>query len=377
MTRKFTILYVDDEESNLNIFRNTFRREYNVLTAHSGAIALDILNNELVDLILTDQRMPDMDGVSFLKHTLLKYPDLNRILITGFTDFDALKNAVNEAQIFQYIQKPWTEEHLKTVIDSALEIYRLRFENKELTKELLDKNSLLEIANKELIDFELLKTDFLQIISHEIRTPLNGVRGFTDLLKDEVKSNEASRLHLFIDILDKSVSRLEKFSFSALQITRFKSGKQNVHFEKFEIIKPIEMVITTFQNQLAERKLVINTEITNQTTITADIELFKICIKELIENAIDYSPNNGIISLKSYEQNAEWIVVEIIDQGEGFQDKILNNQFKFFVKSDRFIGKNIGFDLAFVKLIMDALNGKIEINNIPDGGACVRLYFKK
>ena len=154
MGKRFTLLYVDDEESNLDIFRNTFRREYNILTANSGYNALDLLQTEHVDLILTDQKMPEMDGVDFLKLTLDKYPNLNRILITGYTDFTALKNAVNEAKIFQFIQKPWTEENLKNVIENALEIYKLRHENETLTIELQKKNDQLEKINKELVDFE-------------------------------------------------------------------------------------------------------------------------------------------------------------------------------------------------------------------------------
>ena len=101
MENKFTILYVDDEESNLNIFKNTFRRDYNILVALSATDGLEILKKEHVDLILTDQRMPEMDGVEFLKQALSIYPDLNRILITAYSDFDALRNAINEAQIFQ------------------------------------------------------------------------------------------------------------------------------------------------------------------------------------------------------------------------------------------------------------------------------------
>lgn len=377
MTRKFTILYVDDEESNLNTFRNTFRREYNVLTAQSGIIALDILNNELVDLILTDQRMPDMDGVSFLKNTLLKHPDLHRILITGYTDFDALKNAVNEAQIFQYIQKPWTEDHLKAVIESALEIHRLRHENDELTQELKIKNIQLEKANKELIDFEILKTDFLQTISHEIRTPLNGVRGFTDLLKEESKTNEANRYSHLIDILDQSVRRLEQFSFSALEITEFKSGKRTLKLEPFEILIPIKTALTALARKLSENQIILNINIDKNIRITADIELFKTCIKEIVDNAIDYSPQGGTIALRTFEKDNGSIVIEVTDNGNGFDDKVLQNQFKFFVKSDNVIGKNIGFDLAYVKLIMDAHFGSIEISNIPNNGACVKLIFKK
>src|SRR3989339_1831843 len=161
MENKFTILYVDDEESNLNIFKNTFRRDYNILVALSATDGLEILKKEHVDLILTDQRMPEMDGVEFLKQALSIYPDLNRILITAYSDFDAIRNAINEAQIFQYIQKPWTEDKLRSIIEQGLEVYRLKIENTKLTNELKDKNEQLEKMNSELLNLDKLKNDFL------------------------------------------------------------------------------------------------------------------------------------------------------------------------------------------------------------------------
>ena len=110
--RKYNILYVDDEISNLNVFRNTFRRNYNIFTAESALEGLEILDREKIDMILTDQRMPEMSGVEFLKKVIQKYPEPSRILITAFTDFNALKDAVNEAKIFQFIQKPFTVKGL-------------------------------------------------------------------------------------------------------------------------------------------------------------------------------------------------------------------------------------------------------------------------
>ena len=100
--KKYTILYVDDEESNLRIFRNTFRKQYNIITASSGDEALSLLENKEIDLILTDQRMPGMSGIDFLKIAIGKYPELNRILVTAYSDYEILQQAVNELKIFQY-----------------------------------------------------------------------------------------------------------------------------------------------------------------------------------------------------------------------------------------------------------------------------------
>ena len=134
--KQFTLLYVADEESNLRIFRDTFRRKFDVFTAISAKEGMKILDNNKIDLVLSDQRMPEMTGVEFLKYSLEKYPEPNRILITGYSDIDAIGDAINYAHIFQYIQKPWDENKLLKVIEKALKIYHLEKENKQQKIEL-------------------------------------------------------------------------------------------------------------------------------------------------------------------------------------------------------------------------------------------------
>ncbi len=140
---KYSVLYVDDEESNLRIFKNTFRFDYKVLTAFSGNEGLRVLKEKDIDLIITDQRMPKMTGVQFLEKVAKEYPDPNRILLTAFSDYKVLQQAVNSGRIFQYVEKPWEEEKFKPIIDAALMAYALKEDNKRLTKELKKKAKAL------------------------------------------------------------------------------------------------------------------------------------------------------------------------------------------------------------------------------------------
>lgn len=140
---KITILYVDDEENNLFSFKATFRIKYNVLTALSGDGALAVLEKNLVHIIVTDQRMPEMTGVEFLEKVLEKYPDPMRILLTGYADMDAVVDAVNKGKIFHYLAKPWDEDELDLTIQSAYAKYLERVELKET-------NAKLEVSNDQL-----------------------------------------------------------------------------------------------------------------------------------------------------------------------------------------------------------------------------------
>ncbi|GAB3660537.1 hypothetical protein GCM10028791_34570 [Echinicola sediminis] len=141
---KIRVLYVDDEENNLQAFKATFRREYKVHLAISAEKGREILKSEKVDIIITDQRMPEETGVEFLESIIPIYPDPIRILLTGYTDIQAVIDAINKGQVYHYLTKPWEEEYLKTVIKNAFEVFSLRKENKKLTDDLLKANEQLE-----------------------------------------------------------------------------------------------------------------------------------------------------------------------------------------------------------------------------------------
>jgi response regulator RpfG family c-di-GMP phosphodiesterase len=144
MTNKISILYVDDELNNLVSFKAVFRIKYNVLTAISGDEAINILRNNLVHLIITDQRMPKMTGVEFLESILDEFPDPIRILLTGYADMNAVIDAINKGKIFHYLTKPWNEEELEMTIARAYDVYKQKMEEKEMNQKLSISNEQLE-----------------------------------------------------------------------------------------------------------------------------------------------------------------------------------------------------------------------------------------
>jgi len=149
---KYNILVVDDEENNLQLFQRTFRKKYNVFPAKSGTEALDILSNMRIDLIISDQRMPEMEGVEFLKRSMELSPDSVRILITGYSDAGAIVDAINNVKIHRYIKKPWIPEDLINTVDAALELYQLNIDNQQLTLDLKDLFSGTITAITEALD---------------------------------------------------------------------------------------------------------------------------------------------------------------------------------------------------------------------------------
>jgi len=144
MTNKITILYVDDELNNLISFKAAFRIKYNILTAISGEEAINILKKHEVNIIITDQRMPQMTGVEFLENILHEYPDPIRILLTGYADMNAVIDAINKGKIFHYLTKPWNEAELDMAITRAYEVYKMRMDEKQMNQKLTISNEQLE-----------------------------------------------------------------------------------------------------------------------------------------------------------------------------------------------------------------------------------------
>jgi class 3 adenylate cyclase len=140
----FNVLYVDDEENNLNSFRAALRRHYNIFTAIGGEEGMEILRKNDIHVVVTDQRMPDMTGVQFLQHIPVDQDNI-RIILTGFSDMESIIEAINTGKVYRYITKPWDKDELKITIDNAIETVMLRRNNKKLIQELQENNEQLEV----------------------------------------------------------------------------------------------------------------------------------------------------------------------------------------------------------------------------------------
>lgn len=143
---KAVILYLDDEQENLNSFKAAFRRDFKIYTAINTEEAEKILEKEAgaISIILSDQRMPKVTGIEFFERIKEKYPEMIRILVTGYSDINVVIDAINKSQVYKYIQKPWDVDYMRKLIEQAFEVFVLRRGNKKLTEDLLTVNAQLE-----------------------------------------------------------------------------------------------------------------------------------------------------------------------------------------------------------------------------------------
>jgi len=141
---EINVLYVDDEENNLLAFKASFRRYFNIFTALSVSDARVVLSKNEIHVLITDQRMPGALGTDLLAEAVIDYPDQIRILLTGFSDLEAITDAVNRGQISYYLQKPWKDDALKATIEKSYAVYHLKKNKQEMTDRLELTNGQLE-----------------------------------------------------------------------------------------------------------------------------------------------------------------------------------------------------------------------------------------
>ncbi len=179
MEEEIKILCVDDEPNVLNSLRRLFLDEdYTVITASSAQEGLGILRDERVQIVISDYRMPNMNGVEFLKEVCTHWPDTVRIVLSGYADTASIVSAINEGQVYKFIPKPWNDDELKVTVANAIERYHLFKENAELTSQLVNVNEELKgllAENSRLLELKSKMLEASQTILFSLPVAVLGI----------------------------------------------------------------------------------------------------------------------------------------------------------------------------------------------------------
>ncbi len=359
------VLYVDDLQTNLILFQATFERDYNIILAESAAKALEILKEQEIQVLVTDQRMPDMTGTELLEIVAAEYPEVRRFLLTAFTDFETVVEAVNKGHIHGYINKPLQADEVRISINNSLEMYYLRRKNSEIMIE-------LEKANQELMGLDGMKSEIIKVISQEIRNPLNRIMGTLHLLKDKMEGQELASV---INILDSSVSRLEDFSSMTEQISILKSPGHTLDIIDLNLKQVIEYGMIEVSEQMKEKGIELDLQNgASEVTIMGESDLLVSCLVNILRNAMDHTGKGETITIKT-AQSENQVMCEVIDQGLNYSDKLLEDLTSQLTATDHKLNLNLGIDLALSQMIMEAHGGNIVFEKANGSRASVKMLF--
>lgn len=359
------VLYVDDLQTNLILFQATFERDYHIILADSAAKALEILKEQDIQVLVTDQRMPEMTGTELLELVSSDYPEVRRFLLTAFTDFETVVEAVNKGHIHGYINKPLQAEEVRMAINNSLEMYYLKKKNKEMMLE-------LEKANQQLMGLDGMKSEIIKVISREIRNPLNRIMGTLHLLKDKMEGQELASV---INILDSSVSRLEEFSSMTEQISILKSPGHTLDMKELNLKQVIEYAMIEISEELKEKGIEIDLKNHAQDlTINGESDLLVSCLVNILRNAKNHTGKGETITIITTQSDRQ-VVCEVVDQGKNYSDKLLEELTHHLNASGHKLNLNLGIDLALSQMIMEAHGGHIVFKKACGSSASVKMLF--
>lgn len=350
---KISVLYVDDEKNNLLAFQATFRRRYKIFTANSAAEGMGILSKENVHVIVADQRMPHSTGVEFFNVVRKAFPKPVRMLLTGYTDAEAIVDAINKGEIYRYIKKPWDEFELQNAIQNAYEIYVTR-------ENLNNKIAELEKTNDEL-------NRFIYSTSHDLRSPLASVMGILNLATME---NSVQDPNGYLGMIETCVNKMDTFIQKIIEY--YKSIRVEDELSKIDFRALLEDSIELFKMQKPNIDYVLNIE--QKGDFVNDAFRMGVIIDNLISNAVKYQKPQEEkptiqVTIKADEERA---LISIEDNGIGILEQHLNNIFKMFFRSTNAVN-GLGIGLYIVKEALNRLGGEISVESQYGHGTSFHL----
>jgi two-component system, probable response regulator PhcQ len=372
--RKFAILYVDDEEKSLKYFTRAFGEEFRVFTALSAEEGLKLLEQHAdeIGLLLTDQRMPGQQGVWLLERARHFRPRIVRILVTAFTDTEAMIAAVNSGAISKFITKPWDPPQLELILRQSLEFFMVQTERDQL---LLEKMSVLRnmmIADR-IVSLGLLAAG----LSHQIRNSLVAVKTFLDLAPSKMAEEKANLTGLrnpdfWKDYHQNVQSQIGKINSLLSDLRTSADSNAATQFaDEVHLPAVVRTTLEKFSDQFATRKIEVKNQIPDSLPILhGDKPKFHRLFELLVKDELATLPAGSKVVFAAELQDAGGrpeILVSLSDNGPGLSQEALSVIFDPFASGGS-VPSEYGINLMACFFIVHHHGGKIEAKSQPGRG---------
>ncbi len=353
-----TILYIDDDESNLLVLKATCAGELNIITATSGAEGLEILAREEVAVLLVDQRMPGMTGVEVFEIAQERFPDAVRILITAYTDLTEAIAAINRGHIRRYLRKPWEPEELKAALREAVEIYQTRKKIAELETRMLETERTYALGV------------VAAGVAHELRNPLAAMSMNIELARmrlDAMNRSLADGSSVDPAHLVSLTNAMAKLEVAVENSKKIAEGLELSHRRRDEetvadLGEILELTLKFMRAALLKHARLEVDTVDVPVVQGSPRELGQVLVNLLV-NAMqampDQPPSESLVGVRLQPApEIGWVELEVYDNGAGIPADLVARIFDPFFTTKTQGGTGLG--LAISKKIVEEAGGTIS-----------------
>jgi two-component system sensor histidine kinase/response regulator len=357
------IVCVDDERTVLNSLQtelmNALGDDYLIELAENGLDALEIIEELLEDgielpVVISDQIMPDMKGNELLTRVHAIAPKTLTILLTGQADAEAIGKAVNSANLYRYIPKPWESTDLHLTVREAIKSY---FQEKELEQFYARLQEKVAEHTRELQQ----KNELLSIAVHDLKNPLSAIQGFSEMIKNDFDDIPEEVIEIADQIVTSSRQMFELVK-NLLEVNAIESGKINVSLNVLDIRPTLQWVVNQSIEMAKAKNITLQFQcLEKHYHALVDRNILRQVFDNLISNAVKYSPYGKHIYVR-IRQDDKSVRCEIQDEGPGLS---LEDQQNLFGQFTRLTPKptggehSTGLGLFIVKKLVDSMHGKV------------------
>lgn len=353
------ILYVDDEINNLSSFKSAFRFDYKILLATSHAEALNYLTtNPDISIVLCDQRMPGLNGVDFLEDIKLRFPKPVRMMVSGYSDIDAIIDGVNKGNIYKYIRKPWSAEEIKTAIAEGYKYY--------LTSSLLNqKNEELHEAYKQL-------DEFAYNVTHGLRDPILSVLSMVEIAQHMDDVTESVRE--ILQMVGLAMVQLDNYVENTHDYHQLKNDNTNISDISFDTM--VEELAKAYAGEQERKSINFTYKIDQKEGFRSNPTLLHVIVNNLLSNAFKYQKrdnNDKFVGLDIAVTNDHTTIV-VKDNGIGIKADYVKNIFEPLYRATS-VEYGSGLGLYNVKDALQKLGGDIYVDSKEDVGSIFKIVI--
>ena len=367
------ILVVDDEkEVRTVLFRAlTQMGGFHVEVAESAEAALEKIGKEDFDLVLTDLRLPGMDGLQLVSEIVRSKPAIITIVLTGHATIDSALEAMKRGAS-DYLRKPVELQEMIIRLQKALE-GRSRFVK---LKELADN---LEKSNQELRRLDEHKSEFISLASHELRTPLTIIKSQVQTVLEGNLGKINKSQSEFLSTVASNVERLIRLVKDLLDLSKIQTGKIEMRYEEIEVTDLIHYILGLFKPEADKKSIHLKNEVpTGIACVYADREKVERILLNLIGNSLKFTPAGGEISVSARVSGdaGNDMVIGVRDSGIGIPEPELGKIFEKFHQVEGALSESAegaGLGLAITKGLVEAHHGKIWAESDVGKGSVFRF----